>query len=145
MNTFNPCRSELRGETVHLALPSMPRYVSMARLTVAAAANMVGFSVDDVEDLKVVVSEACTNALRHGCCGAETHDLYYTLDADRLTIRVEDQGEGYEPEQVEEPELSGNQVGGFGLFIIKSLMDEVEVVSDKGRGTQITMVKYLRL
>ncbi|WP_339622397.1 ATP-binding protein, partial [Eubacterium sp.] len=74
----------------------------------------------------------------------QCYDLYFQLDQDKLTIRVEDNGEGYEPESVSEPELPGNQTGGFGLFIIKSLMDEVEIVSNKGMGTSITMVKYLR-
>lgn len=137
------CRS-LQGETVHISLPNLPQFVSLARLTIASVGNIVGFSIEDVEDLKVAVSEACTNALRHGCSIQECYDLYYQLDADRLTVRVEDKGEGYEPESVSEPELPGNQAGGFGLFIIKSLMDEVEIVSKKGMGTSITMVKYLR-
>ena len=139
------CKLVFQGETVHISLPSMPEFVSMARLSVASAANVMGFSIDDVEDLKVVVSEACTNALRHGCCNAETYDLYYRLYEDRLEICVEDKGDGYEPDAIEEPLLTGDQVGGFGLFIIKSLMNEVEVVSDKGVGTRITMIKYLRL
>ena len=136
------CRS-LQGETVHISLPSLPQFVSLARLTVASVGNIVGFSIDVVEDLKVAVSEACTNALRHGCSSEQCYDLYYQLDQDKLTIRVEDSGEGYEPESISEPELPGNQAGGFGLFIIKSLMDEVEIVSNKGMGTSITMVKYL--
>ena len=139
------CKSGFQGETVHISLPSMPEFVSMARLSVASAANVMGFSIDNVEDLKVVVSEACTNALCHGCCNAETYDLYYRFYEDRLEICVEDKGDGYEPDAIEEPLLTGDQVGGFGLFIIKSLMDEVEVVSDKGVGTRITMIKYLRL
>ncbi len=135
---FNPSE----GATIHLRLPSFPQYVSLARLTVASVGNMIGFSVDDVEDLKVAVSEACTNALCHGNCDEACYDLYYTVEPERLTICVSDNGEGYEPESIADPEI--NCAGGFGLFIIKALMDEVRIVSSKGAGTSITMIKNLR-
>ncbi|MEG0494648.1 MAG: ATP-binding protein [Eubacterium sp.] len=143
MKNMRSCEC-LQGETVRMSLPGLPEFVSLARLTVAAVSNLIGFSIEEVEDLQVAVSEACTNALRHGCTKDECYDLYYTLEKDKLTISVEDKGNGYEPELVSEPELPGDQAGGFGLFIIKSLMDEVEVISNKGVGTNITMVKYLR-
>lgn len=131
-------------ETVSLKLPCDPKYVSLARLTVASIANGIGFSIDDVEDLKVAVSEACTNALRHGCGGCQTYNVRYTVEDAALTIEVIDCGAGYEPETVKEPVFDGEQAGGFGLFIIKSLMDEVEIISEKETGTSIKMVMHLR-
>lgn len=135
---------DIKKETITIELPADPQFVSLARLTVASLGNIVGFSIDDVEDLKVVVSEACTNALRHGSTGDEGYRVAYTLEPAKLTIQVTDSGEGYEPETVGEPSFDGDRAGGFGLFIIKSLMDEVEIVSNKESGTSITMVKQLR-
>lgn len=132
------------GKTIHITLPSFPQFVSLARLTVASVGNMIGFSVEDIEDLKVAVSEACTNALCHGQCEDACYDLYYTVEPERIIIQVKDNGDGYKPEDVEEPVCPGEKAGGFGLFIIKTLMDEVSVETQKGIGTSITMIKRMR-
>ena len=63
------------------------------------------------------------------------------VDEGSLTFTVSDNGMGFEPDSVTAPQLNGEQVGGFGLFIIKSLMDQVEIVSRRGLGTSIRMVK----
>jgi serine/threonine-protein kinase RsbW len=131
-------------DSIKLTLPTKPEYVSLARLTIASVANNMGFSIGDVEDLKVAVSEACTNALNHSLNEPDTtYDLTYLVENEKLVFTVTDQGVGFEPETVNEPDLSGKQINGFGLFIIKSLMDKVEIVSERGAGTSITMIKNL--
>ena len=101
----------------------------------------MGFSIGDVEDLKVAISEACTNALSHSQNEQESYDLSYLIDDEKLEFTVSDKGMGFELDSITPPDLDGHQVGGFGLFIIKSLMDRVEIESKKGLGTSITMVK----
>lgn len=131
-------------DSIKLTLPTKPEYVSLARLTIASVANNMGFSIGDVEDLKVAVSEACTNALNHSLNKADTtYDLTYLVENEKLVFTVTDKGVGFEPKSVNEPDLNGKQINGFGLFIIKSLMDKVEIVSEKGAGTSITMIKNL--
>lgn len=131
-------------DSIKLTLPTKPEYVSLARLTIASVANNMGFSIGDVEDLKVAVSEACTNALNHSLNKPDTtYDLTYLVENEKLVFTVTDKGVGFEPETVNEPDLSGKQINGFGLFIIKSLMDKVEIVSERGAGTSITMIKNL--
>lgn len=130
-------------DSIKLTLPTKPEYVSLARLTIASVANNMGFSIGDVEDLKVAVSEACTNALNHSKNTDTTYDLTYVVENNKLVFTVTDRGIGFEPETVAKPDLNGQQLGGFGLFIIKSLMDRVEIVSERGSGTSITMVKNL--
>ena len=131
-------------DRIRLILPTKPEYVSLARLTIASVANNMGFSIGDVEDLKVAVSEACTNALNHSMNPDSTYDLIYIVEENKkLSFTVTDRGVGFEPETVVEPDLNGKKVNGFGLFIIKSLMDRVDIVSEKGAGTSITMIKNL--
>ena len=130
-------------DSIKLTLPTKPEYVSLARLTIASVANNMGFSIGDVEDLKVAVSEACTNALNHSKNPDTTYDLTYVVENQKLVFTVTDRGVGFEPENVAMPDLNGKQLGGFGLFIIKSLMDRVEIISERGSGTSITMVKNL--
>ena len=52
-------------ETIKMEISSNPEYVSIIRLTTSGIANKIGFSIDDIEDMKVAVSEACTNAIKH--------------------------------------------------------------------------------
>lgn len=130
-------------DSIKLTLPTKPEYVSLARLTIASVANNMGFSIGDVEDLKVAVSEACTNALNHSKNPDTTYDLTYVVENQKLVFTVTDRGVGFEPENVATPDLNGKQLGGFGLFIIKSLMDRVEIISEQGLGTTITMIKNL--
>lgn len=136
-------RKGIGMDNIKLTLPTKPEYVSLARLTIASVANNMGFSIGDVEDLKVAVSEACTNALTHSKDPDTFYELSYMIENEKLVFTVTDRGVGFEPDEVAPPDLNGKQLGGFGLFIIKSLMDRVEIVSERGSGTSITMIKNL--
>lgn len=127
---------------VNMTLPCKPEYVGVVRLTVSAIANRMGFNIEEIEDIKVAVAEACTNAIKHGL--DEEFDASFTIFADKMTISIKDRGKGVKIENIAEPDLSNpSENGGLGLFIIKSLMDDVDVISSIGRGTQITMTKFL--
>jgi len=127
-----------------LSLPTKQVYVSLARLTIASVANNMGFSIGDVEDLKVAISEACANAINFSITAETTYDLIYSVGEKELTISVTDTGMGFEPDELKQPIDIGDPLGsGFGLFIIETLMDTVEIMSEKGVGTTITMVKNL--
>ena len=52
-------------ETIKMEIASNPQYVSVIRLTTSGIANKIGFCLEDIEDIKVAVSEACTNAIKH--------------------------------------------------------------------------------
>ena len=128
-------------ETIKMEVASNPEYVSIIRLTVSGLANKIGFSLDDIEDIKVAVSEACTNAIKHSL-DDKFLVRFYALE-NGLTIEVEDKGTGYDVEGLIEPDLTNPKESGLGLFIIKSLMDEVSTFSNKDEGTKIKMTKYL--
>ena len=131
----------MERETIKMEVTANPEYVSIIRLTVSGLANKVGFSLDDIEDIKVAVSEACTNAIKHSL--DDKFLVQFTILDNGLAIEVQDKGKGYDVDSLQEPDLENPKEGGLGLFIIKTLMDEVNTVSNTDEGTTIKMTKYL--
>ena len=128
-------------ETIKMEITANPEYVSIIRLTTSGIANKVGFCIDDIEDLKVAISEACTNAIKHS--SEDRFIIIYSMIENGLSIEIIDNGKGYDKNSVSEPNIDNLKESGMGLFIIESLMDEVIVESQEGKGTSIKMIKYL--
>lgn len=128
-------------DKVNMSLPCKPEYVGVARLTVSAIANRMGFNIEEIEDIKVAVAEACTNAIKHG--KDEKFDLDIDIYLNKLQILIKDSGKGYDTKQLKSPDLQNPKEGGLGIFIIKTLMDEVELKSQLGVGSEIKMIKFL--
>ena len=128
-------------ETIKMEITANPAYVSIIRLTTSGIANKVGFCMDDIEDLKVAVSEACTNAIKHS--SDDRFTIIYTMIENGLTIEIIDNGNGYDTSSINEPDIENLKESGMGLFIIEALMDEVSIESQEGKGTSIKLTKYL--
>ena len=128
-------------ETIKMEITANPAYVSIIRLTTSGIANKVGFCLDDIEDLKVAVSEACTNAIKHS--SDDRFTIIYTMIENGLIIEIIDNGNGYDTSSINEPDIENLKESGMGLFIIDALMDEVSIESQEGKGTSIKMTKYL--
>lgn len=118
-----------------------PDFVSVIRLTLSGVASRIGFSLDDIEDMKVCVSEACTNAIKHS--KKDEFQVKFYVYPDRLTIEVLDDGIGYDVDSLTSPDLKNPKTSGLGIFIIKTLMDEVEIKSCDKCGTIIKMTKLV--
>ena len=118
-----------------------PDFVSVIRLTLSGVASRIGFSLDDIEDMKVCVSEACTNAIKHS--KKDEFQVKFYVCPDRLTIEVLDDGIGYDVDSLASPDLKNPKTSGLGIFIIKTLMDEVEIKSCDKCGTIIKMTKLV--
>jgi serine/threonine-protein kinase RsbW len=134
-------------EWVRLVFPPHAKFVSIARLAVAGVAARTELTVDDIDDLKVAVSEACTNAIDHAFEGRAAEAVVpievtiYPAPGE-LRVEVVDEGSGFDPKRVPRPdgELHDKQ-GGLGLYLIERLMDRVEVQSAPGSGTRVVMTK----
>ncbi|CAM4281413.1 MAG: anti-sigma F factor [Paenibacillus macerans] len=122
---------------------------SFARVTVAAFVSQLDPTMDEITDLKTVVSEAVTNSIIHGYDG--NPDGIVTISAeiegDTVTLIIEDQGRGIEdvelakqPLYTSKPELERS---GMGFTIMENFMDEFDVVSEVGGGTRIRMKKRI--
>jgi serine/threonine-protein kinase RsbW len=131
-------------DTLKLMVPGKPEYVRTVRLAVSSLANKVGFDIEAIEDIKVAVSEACSNIVCHSTIDSDKfYHVTCEICEDRLEISIEDEGVGFDMEAYEEPSLGQIKEGGLGVFIIKALMDEVNVRSEIGSGTCIKMIKYV--
>ncbi len=134
--------------SIRLDMPSSPRYVSLARLIAGSLARGLNFSEEGVDDLKIVISEMCTNAIIH--CGPTTDEadrvsVEYIPGQDSITIEVTGPRAGLRPRSAWVISRHGLEAGkGFGLPLIKSLVDEFELQTDKDRGTTIRVTKYER-
>ena len=133
--------SESSLGTVELRIPSKAEWVAVARLAVAAVANRLQFSIEEIEDVKLAVAEACTNCIQHAA-GGQRIDITCETFPDGLTIRVRDFALGSEGSPTGPRRLSDAHLGGgLGVFLIRSLMDSVEYEVDPERGTNLVMTK----
>ena len=128
-------------ETIKMEISSNPEYVSVIRLTASGIANKIGFPIDDIEDMKVAVSEACTNAIKHS--DDDKFNIVFKILKNGLTIEIHDNGKGYDVNSIKTPDLENPKESGLGLFIIKTLMDDLSIESVENEGTVIKMTKYL--
>lgn len=133
----------LNNENVCISLPSKPEYVSIARMTSSVVANKIGFNIEEIEDIKVAVGEACNNAVLHGCEESSNFSVEFTIGEDKVIIEIRDEGNGFNVDKCPVPDICNPKEGGLGIFIIKSLMDDVEVKSSPGNGTIIKMIKHV--
>ncbi|HOV86844.1 MAG TPA: ATP-binding protein [Syntrophobacteraceae bacterium] len=117
---------------------------AVSRLVSEAAAreDLPGSLVDDVE---LAVSEACTNAIKHSARAGGTARvvLRFRVYEGELVIEVSDRGEGFDIEKVPLPEFDRHPEGGYGLYIIRTVMDEVRYTAAAGVNT-LTMKKRLK-
>lgn len=129
-------------DIVELRIPCKAEWVALARLSVAAVASRLSFSIDEIEDIKLAVAEACTNAIQHAD-GSQFIDIKCEAVPNGLRISVRDHGHGTRPEQIRSRELEEERVGGLGVFLIRSLMDDVQYDVHPDRGTLLVMTKQL--
>lgn len=101
-----------------------------------------------VEQFKIAVDEACTNVIKHAYKGEDGHriEIAVIVEDDRFTVRIRDRGEAFDPTHYAEPNLfkfaKRRRAGGFGVHIMRRLMDDVEYRS-RGKVNEVFLTKYL--
>lgn len=129
-------------ELVELRIPARPEWVALARLAAATVANRIHFSLDDIEDIKIAVAEACAAIIQHDAHG-EFIDLTCEALESALQVRVRDSGR-HETAAARQVNFEEARAAGLGIFVIRSLMDEVAYDVDAHSGTDLTMIKRLQ-
>lgn len=137
--------------TVRLSFPAKPDYLLLARLALGGVVRDLPVGPELLADLKLAVTEACGNAVRHAYGdGDGSVDVAFVVKDDRLEMVVEDRGSGIGLPRLEElletePTIGVEPVdGGMGLAIIRAIVDELDVRGgEDGRGTVVHMTKYL--
>jgi serine/threonine-protein kinase RsbW len=134
------------SRTVRLTIPAKPEYITLSRLALSGLARVRPLAEETLADLKLALTEACSNSVRHAYDTDGGHvSISFELQDDRLIVEVADDGMGFEPETSQsngdESELSE---GGLGIAIIRSIADEVEIGGGaNGRGSRLRFVKLL--
>jgi serine/threonine-protein kinase RsbW len=131
---------------IRLRIPAKPEYITLCRLTLSGLAELREIGVDTLADLKLALTEAVSNSVRHayGPDGSGHVDVTYELQLDRLGIEVVDDGEGFDPDEA--PSFDGGELseGGLGIAIIRAIADELEIESQPGRrGSRLRFVKRI--
>lgn len=131
---------------VRLTFPAKPDYLLLARLALAGLARTLPLEPEQLADLKLAVTEACGNAVRHAYADEDGPVMVaFVVSDDRLEIRVEDEGTGFGGmPDAGEWTMPKDLDSGMGMAIIRAIVDELEVEEGPdGRGTVVRMAKYL--
>lgn len=133
-----------KPDRVHLVLPQEPHSELLAAQAVDRVGLPLGFSRDTLSEVKLAVVEACLNALEYGTGVVEVELVGHPGSPARLEVSVVDYGPGFVPGEVPAPRLAeklrAGRKRGWGLALIRRLMDEVEIESRPGN-TRVRMVR----
>jgi serine/threonine-protein kinase RsbW len=145
--TGEAARAESATEprTVRLTIPAKAEYITLGRLALVGLSRLRPLSEEELGDLKLALTEACSNSVRHAYNGGSAGkvEIVYELHSDRLVVEVADDGGGFDateglglPEELSE--------GGLGIAIIRAIADEVEIgARPEGGGSRLRFVKLL--
>jgi serine/threonine-protein kinase RsbW len=133
---------------IELHIPSVMGFEKIAMECAASTAEKMGFTQDRIEDLKTAVAEACLNAIEHGnkMDTSTKVGITLTVEESRLQVSVRDEGKGIG--RIPTPSIESKVEGedkprGWGIFLIKSLMNEVSFEATPEGGNIIKMIIYL--
>jgi serine/threonine-protein kinase RsbW len=136
------------AELVRLEIPAQPAFVGVARTVVTAVVTSVeGIAEERLEDLRIAVSEACTNAVEAHQADSVVRRvvLRCLLDDDTLEVRIEDSGGGFAPSDLDERDLADPEAlaaeRGWGIQLIRALVDDVAFDTD-GEGTAVRLLMH---
>lgn len=134
------------ARTVRLTIPAKAEYITLVRLALSGLSHFRPLSDETLGDLKLAVTEACSNSVRHAYRdGREgSVEIVYELHPDRLIVEVCDDGGGFTVAegraQVDGPLIEG----GLGIAIIRAIADEVEIGAQPGgKGSRLRFEKAL--
>ena len=137
----------MKNDSIVLKIPANADFIPTVRLTLSGIASKLDFSIDEIEDLKIAVSEACNNVIQHAYNNIEKGEivLQFDLRDEGLEVTVSDQGCGFDVQNISslKPKQENHEKFGFGLGLtfIKTLMDDTSFTSELGKGSKIKMKK----
>jgi len=130
---------------IEIKIPNQSEYVGVVRLAISGIANRMNFSVEDIEDIKIAVSEASANAVRYAYTNTKIGyiDITCIPEKDQLEIIIKDSGIGFDLKNPHKPKKQKEEVPnlGLGLVFMQSLMDKVNMSSAPNKGTTVHLIK----
>jgi serine/threonine-protein kinase RsbW len=129
---------------VALTIPAKAEYIVLSRLALSGLARARALEPALVADLKLALTEACSNVVRHAYKEQPTGEVEvrYELDEDKLSVEVVDEGIGFDPEAAAAAAGDELDEGGLGISIIRAIVDELDIKSGDS-GSSLRFTKYL--
>ena len=141
---------KVKTQRYKLKIPSITENLQMIREFVLKIAAKAGFNEETQEQIALAVDEACTNVIKH----AHHHDarrlmdIQIQTDANKMKITITDKGRGFDITRLKDPDvekfIKESRHGGLGIYLIKTLMDEVDYDFKPGVKNQVQLTKYLQ-
>jgi serine/threonine-protein kinase RsbW len=135
------------SDYVKLDIPAKAEYVVLGRLALAGLLKARGYSDDAVADLKLALTEACSNSVRHAYDDddGQVH-LVFSMYEDRVVVEICDDGAGFDLDQVDCVECTaipgiGYGESGLGISIIRAVVDEFDLRKLRDGGTALVLTK----
>jgi serine/threonine-protein kinase RsbW len=138
-----------RSRENKLVVKSRTENLSVIRNFIAASAEQAGMSKEELNDIILAVDEACTNIIKHAYNSVPDGEIIITIDRKgrKFTVTIIDYGKNFEPEIVKKPDIQEyyrqKKVGGLGMYLMKTLMDEVKYISVPGKYNKVLMSKFI--
>lgn len=132
-----------------LIVKSRTENLSGIRDFIASAAKSSGIKEDIVENIILAVDEACSNIIKHAYNRNPEGEIKINLELTdgKFTVIIQDKGISFEPDSVPDPDLQKyyrqRRVGGLGMYLMKSLMDDVEYISIPGKFNKVLLTKNI--
>ncbi len=127
-----------------VSLTREPKSVPLARRLCGLTLSALGCDADCVRDVKLAVTEACSNVIEHAHA-SERYELEFSVEGDLCSMRIIDAGTGFEPAANGHSPPPSAAENGRGLHLIGQLVDEATCDSAPERGTGVRMVKRLHM
>lgn len=138
-------------KTKQLKVKSKTENLAVIRDFISNSAAEAGVAADTVENIILAVDEACTNIIRHAYKSFPDGELIIKTKStlSRFVVSITDYGKSFAPEMIPEPDLQKyyrqRRVGGLGMYLMKTLMDDVKYVSVPGKYNEVLLSKNLKV
>ncbi len=137
--------------TKELKVKSKTENLSLIRDFISTSAAEAGVTTDVVENIILAVDEACTNIIKHAYKSFPDGEMIIKTKStlSRFVVSITDYGNSFEPDAIPEPDLQKyyrqKRVGGLGMYLMKTLMDDVKYVSVPGKHNKVLLTKNIKV
>jgi len=134
-----------------LIVKSRTENLSLIRDFISTKASKAGLSKEDIENIMLAVDEACTNIIKHAYSSYPDGEIVINLESnsDKILINIIDHGITFNPDSVPDPDLQkyykNGRVGGLGMYLMKTLMDDVKYISVPGEYNKVVLSKKINI
>ncbi|MDY2959885.1 MAG: ATP-binding protein [Hornefia sp.] len=129
-------------DKINFIIPGKPEYLTMVRLAIGSIASNAGFNLEEIEDIKTAVCEACKYVSCHGFNGfSEKYEVECNAAEGLIEIIVQDDCDCHSLEKKHKPCKICPSEGDLGVYVVETLMNEVEFGKNENDHKFVKMVK----